>query len=347
VAEMVKEGAVQRLLDADLNLQASKDCVQKTLKRLEEKCHDRPLRYLLYVLRPALRARAPEKETARKVATALAQLCKATDAPEIFGAKGGLDVLFDMLTLEPTSPAAVPRSGRASEVLAAALRDEAAQRESARALVSLTEKCALDNNLAPSAPDLGAVRLPESLVNSPVNSDVTFVVGGIPFYAHRNALQDASDTFRAMFEGCYKERDVDAKIEIPNIPRDVFEAMMTCIYTGTVHVTPDIAQELLRAADQYLLSNLKRLCEAAIGAGLNSENLLSVFELAETYHADGLAHACVLYALRKRAEYVKEHGFSAYTDAIKRMMPTCRAYFKTALEPKPEAPPPVDMAVDA
>ena len=186
-------------------------------------------------------------------------------------------------------------------------------------------------------------------MNSPVNSDVTFVVGGLPFYAHRNALQDASDTFRAMFEGCYKERDVDAKIEIPNIPRDVFEAMMTCIYTGTVNVTPDIAQELLRAADQYLLSGLKRLCEATIGAGLNSENLLSVCELAETYHADGLAHACILYALRHRAEYVKEYaGLAGYTEAIKKMMPTCRAYFKTALEPKPEAPPPlVDMAVDA
>ena len=346
VAEMVKEGAVQRLLDADLNLQASKDCVQKTLKRLEEKCHDRPLRYLLYVLRPALRARPAEKETARRVATALAQLCKATDAPEIFGAKGGLDVLFDMLTLEPTTSPQQTKASRQSEVLAAA-KDEAAQRESARALMTLTEKCALDNNLAPSAPDPGQVRLPESQVNSPVNSDVTFVVGGIPFYAHRNALQDASDTFRAMFEGCYKERDTEAKIEIPNIPRDVFEAMMTCIYTGTVDVTPDIAQELLRAADQYLLTGLKRLCEAAIGAGINSENLLSVFELAETYHADGLAHACCIYALRNRGEYVKEHGFAGYTDAIKRLMPTCRAYFKGALEPKPEAPPPlVDMAVD-
>jgi hypothetical protein len=34
-----------------------------------------------------------------------------------------------------------------------------------------------------------------------------------------------------------------------------------CIYAYTVEVTSDIAQDLLRAADQYLLEGLKRLCE--------------------------------------------------------------------------------------
>lgn len=36
------------------------------------------------------------------------------------------------------------------------------------------------------------------------------------------------------------------------------------IYTGNVDVNVDIAQDLLRAADQYLLEGLKRLCEYAI-----------------------------------------------------------------------------------
>lgn len=36
------------------------------------------------------------------------------------------------------------------------------------------------------------------------------------------------------------------------------------IYTGSVDVNLDIAQDLLRAADQYLLEGLKRLCEYAI-----------------------------------------------------------------------------------
>lgn len=36
------------------------------------------------------------------------------------------------------------------------------------------------------------------------------------------------------------------------------------IYTGSVDVNLDIAQDLLRAADQYLLEGLKRLSEYAI-----------------------------------------------------------------------------------
>lgn len=36
------------------------------------------------------------------------------------------------------------------------------------------------------------------------------------------------------------------------------------IYTGSVSVDLDVAQDLLRAADQYLLDGLKRLCECAI-----------------------------------------------------------------------------------
>lgn len=54
------------------------------------------------------------------------------------------------------------------------------------------------------------------------------------------------------------------------------------IYTGTVDVNLEIAQELLRAADQYLLEGLKRLCEYTIAqvsllGGVCSSSLLFIF----------------------------------------------------------------------
>lgn len=52
------------------------------------------------------------------------------------------------------------------------------------------------------------------------------------FYAHRIALLASSDTFRAMFDGHYKEKQASV-IPIPNIRFAVFERMMRCIYTGT------------------------------------------------------------------------------------------------------------------
>ena len=83
------------------------------------------------------------------------------------------------------------------------------------------------------APPVQHVYLGDVYVNSPTLSDVTFLVEGRHFHAHRIALLASSDTFRAMFDGHYKEKDASV-IPIPNIRFDVFEAMMRCIYTGAL-----------------------------------------------------------------------------------------------------------------
>ncbi len=77
------------------------------------------------------------------------------------------------------------------------------------------------------------VYLGEQYVNNLTLSDVTFLVEGQTFHAHRIALLASSDTFRAMFDGHYKEKEAST-IPIPNIRYCVFESMMRCIYTGEV-----------------------------------------------------------------------------------------------------------------
>ena len=56
------------------------------------------------------------------------------------------------------------------------------------------------------------------------------------FYAHRIALLASSDTFKAMFDGHYREKEA-SQIPIPNIRFSVFERMMRCIYTGACFVS--------------------------------------------------------------------------------------------------------------
>ncbi|GJW95814.1 transmembrane 9 superfamily member 11-like protein [Tanacetum coccineum] len=102
-----------------------------------------------------------------------------------------------------------------------------------------------------------SVYLGEEYVNDPMLSDVTFIVEGKRFYAHRIGLISSSDAFRAMFDGGYKERDAK-DVQIPNIRWETFELMMRFIYTGSVEVNMGIAQDLLKAADQYLLDGLKQ-----------------------------------------------------------------------------------------
>lgn len=67
---------------------------------------------------------------------------------------------------------------------------------------------------------------------------------------------------------------------------------------GKVEVTPELAQELLQAADQYMLDGLKRLAEATIGSALSVAHLPHIHELADDYAAPQLGQACALFALQ-------------------------------------------------
>ncbi|CAM6053663.1 unnamed protein product [Sphagnum tenellum] len=309
VSDIVREGGVQRLFDGELIVQASKDCVQKTLKRLEEKIHGRVLKHLLYLMRSA------DKIVQRRVATTLAHLCAADDQRIIFIENNGMEVLLEMLT---------------------SFTNPKQQRDGALALCTLAKKAtALSPIDAAPLPPTPQVYLGEQYVNSSTLSDVTFLVEGRRFFAHRIALLASSDAFRAMFDGGYREKEAK-DIEIPNISWKVFELMMRCIYTGTVEVTSDIAQDLLRAADQYLLEGLKRLCEYAIAQDLTVENVANVYELAEAYHALSLRHTCVLFILRQHEQMSNISGYPALTH---RIVPEIRDYLHRILRPQPLIPP--------
>ncbi|XP_044485451.1 ARM REPEAT PROTEIN INTERACTING WITH ABF2-like [Mangifera indica] len=269
VADLIKFGGVQKLQNGEFIAQPTKDCIAKTLKRLEEKIHGRVLNHLLYMMRVA------DKAVQRRVALALADFCAPDDCRTVFIDNNGLELLLELL-----------------ECTTVKYREE-----SSVALYRLATKAFSLSpvDAAPPSPT-PQVYLGEQYVNNPTLSDVRFVVEGKRFYAHRICLLASSDAFRAMFDGGYREKLAE-DVEIPNIRWDVFELMMRFIYTGSVDVNIDIAQDLLIAADQYLLGGLKRLCESAIAQDISTENVPLMFELSEAYNALSLRQSCILFIL--------------------------------------------------
>mmetsp|Transcript_34800 Transcript_34800/g.58447 ORF Transcript_34800/g.58447 Transcript_34800/m.58447 type:complete len:729 (+) Transcript_34800:396-2582(+) len=315
---IIKERGIQRLMDGDLIVQASKDCVQKTLKRLEEKVTGKVLSSLLCNLRPA-----HDETTRQVVAIALAHLCCDEDRHLLFKNRtpeGVLETLLKMVTED--SIGKPPRKMVTQDEPDTAPR----QKQAAFALSELLKKAANVSpvEIEPSLPDCAEaekVYLGVSHVNNPKRSDVTFTVDGEPFYGHRIQLEAASGVFDAMFNGGYKELRPNHPIEIPNIRRPVFEAMMRCVYTGTVEVAADIAQDLLRAADQYIIEGLKSLCEKAIAQDLTVENVSETFKLAEDFHAPQLMNLCVQYALEHYNLIAQVSNADYFTDLMDRMKP--------------------------
>uniref|UniRef100_A0A3Q7H5S6 BTB domain-containing protein n=1 Tax=Solanum lycopersicum TaxID=4081 RepID=A0A3Q7H5S6_SOLLC len=300
VTDLVKVGGVQKLQDGEFIVQPTRDCVAKTLKRLEEKIHGRVLGHLLYLMHVG------EKVIQRRVALVLAHLCSPDDQKMIFIDNGGLELLLELL--ESTN-----------------LKH---QRDGSVALCKLANKASSLSpvDAAPPSPT-PQVYLGELYVNNSTLSDVTFLVEGKRFYAHRICLLASSDAFRAMFDGGYRERDAK-DIEIPNIPWDVFELMMRYIYTGSVDVNMGVAKDLLRVADQYLLEGLKRLCEYAIAQDISVENVSLMFELSEAFNALSLRNACIVFTLEK---FDKLSVMPWYSQLIQLILPETRAYFARVL----------------
>ncbi|KAL2324379.1 hypothetical protein Fmac_023437 [Flemingia macrophylla] len=300
VSDFIRVGGVLRLQDGEFIVQATKDCVAKTLKRLEEKIHGRVLNHLLYLMRVS------EKGCQRRVALALAHLCSADDQRQIFIDHYGLELLIGLLG------SSNPKQ----------------QLDGAVALCKLANKASTLSpvDAAPPSPT-PQVYLGEQYVNNATLSDVTFLVEGKRFYAHRICLLASSDAFRAMFDGGYREKEA-RDIDIPNIRWEVFELMMRFVYCGSVDVTLDIAQDLLRAADQYLLEGLKRLCEYTIAQDILLENVSSMYELSEAFNAISLKHACILFILEQFDKLSARPGHSLL---IQRIIPEIRNYFVQTL----------------
>ncbi|KAJ8431291.1 hypothetical protein Cgig2_026267 [Carnegiea gigantea] len=307
VADLIKVGGVQKLLEGDFIVQPTKDCVAKTLKRLEEKIQGRMLctlpmvftvpyfqcnllqvlNHLLYLMRVA------DKVVQRRIALALAHLCSPEHQRKIFIDNNGLELLLELL-----------ESSGIKE-----------QQDGSIALYKMASK-AVTISPVDQAP------------LSPTPQDAYgLVISGRRFYAHRICLLASSDAFRAMFDGGYREKDAK-DIEIPNIQWNVFELMMRYIYTGSVNVNLDVAHDLLKAADQYLLEGLKRLCEYAIAQDISIENIMLMYELSDAYNAMSLRHSCILFILE---QFDRLSSKPWYSRLIQRIVPEIQEYFEKVL----------------
>ncbi|RDY00397.1 Arm repeat protein with ABF2, partial [Mucuna pruriens] len=312
VVDIIKAGGFQRLKAGSFENEATRVCVANTLKRLEMKVIGaarflgnpmQVLNHLIYLMR------SEEEVVQRRIAIALAYLCSPNDRKTIFINNNGLELLLGLLE----SPD-IKQKGDAS----AALHHLAAKISSSFCLFEA----------APPSPT-PLMYLDEEYVNNSKHSDVTFVVEGRNFYAHRNCLL-SSDIFRAMFDGSYREREAK-HIVITDIKWDVFELMMRYIYTGSVDVNLDIAHDLLRAADQYLLDGLKRICENAIVQDISVENVSLMYKMSEDFNATTLKHACILFMLEK---FDNLNSKPWYCPLIGRIVPDIRMFFSTKLVKK-------------
>ncbi|CAL5049204.1 unnamed protein product [Urochloa decumbens] len=127
------------------------------------------------------------------------------------------------------------------------------------------------------------------LLVSQTGADITFIVSGERFPAHKNILAARSSVFRAEFFGNTNGRGSQC-VQVNDMEPAVFKAMLRFIYTD-IDEEPGMAatmpRRLLAAANRYGLQRLKLICERKLSGGINVDTAATTLALAEQ-------HSCLL-----------------------------------------------------
>ncbi|XP_064859298.1 rho-related BTB domain-containing protein 3 [Oncorhynchus nerka] len=123
-------------------------------------------------------------------------------------------------------------------------------------------------------PNARAAQLgPQSLVNlfnSPLYSDVIFMVQGNVLPAHRAVLVARCDVMAAMFSGKYAEAR-SRVVPIHGVSSDTFLSFLEYLYTDTCCPASVLqAMAVLVCAEMYQVKRLQHLCEVCVCAYLQS-----------------------------------------------------------------------------
>ena len=118
--------------------------------------------------------------------------------------------------------------------------------------------------------------------------DITLVSkDNIEFKAHRNVLSAASPYFDKLLQSNMKENR-EGIVRFEEISGSVVEDVLEFIYTGTVDVTQENAEELIAAGNYLIIPGLKTASGRFLEREMSNINCISTFYLAEKYECDEL-----------------------------------------------------------
>ncbi|MBN3300868.1 ABTB2 protein, partial [Amia calva] len=168
----------------------------------------------------------------------------------------------------------------------------------------------------PTIPEV-KITLPAQLdphfLNNKEMSDVTFLIEGRPFYAHKVLLMTASERFRYFMSSPGSEESQDCRnIEINEVKYKIFEMMMTYLYCGNteaVRVPVSDVLELLSAASLFQLAELQRHCEIICTKSITPESAVNIYRTAKVHGAAELTAFCEGYFLQHMVDLLDQEVF--------------------------------------
>ncbi|RCV31915.1 hypothetical protein SETIT_6G216400v2 [Setaria italica] len=169
----------------------------------------------------------------------------------------------------------------------------------------------LDDEALPPPPDVGAHL--GRLLDRADGSDVSFIVGGEAFPAHRAVLAARLPVFRAQLLGSMADATMPS-IALHDIAPETFRAMLRFIYTDALPAADEemmhddelgdspteIFERLLAMADHHALDRLKIVCARISWDNVSVDTVATTLDCAEMYSCPELKRKCIKFFAAKK-----------------------------------------------
>lgn len=134
--------------------------------------------------------------------------------------------------------------------------------------------------------------------------NVSFIVGGETFAAHKIVLATRSAIFKAEHFEPLRKHGMEP-ITIKDLQPAVFRALLHFIYTDSIPAMDDLKggnlcemiRHLLVAADRYAIERLSLMCQSIICEDLQVHNVATTSALADQHGCDILKDACIEFMI--------------------------------------------------
>jgi len=150
--------------------------------------------------------------------------------------------------------------------------------------------------------------------------------------AHKAIVSARSPVFAAMVESGMKE-SVENRVEINDIAPDIFEALLRFIYTDRVDFNqPDLdVEDLLVAANKYMLPLLKLECQKFLSESLTIENCVEMLTLADLHNCVHLKRSTLHFIRLHRGVIMQSDGWKHLKQSHKDLAIDVFDYFEAHL----------------
>ncbi|XP_019630540.1 PREDICTED: uncharacterized protein LOC109474632 [Branchiostoma belcheri] len=138
--------------------------------------------------------------------------------------------------------------------------------------------------------------------------DVVLEVEGRRFPCHRLVLSTASPYFRAMFTSDMAESRQNTVV-LQGLDADMFEEILSYIYSGTLHVSLDRVQPLYQAADLLQLDYVRDTCSSYMAMNVERSTCVDLYKFAEVFSVRNILNPCLQYIVKNFTEVSSSEEF--------------------------------------